>query len=380
MGIQNIGTRALAPRRSKTGLNRFTLVIALCAVLGFLGSLTLAATASLTNNKPNTSTINSSATFWTTSHFKTPQNPQIATTSTPMPISTSTPSPIRPFPDQLWQEIAVLQGQNRFLYNGNRGLSEVALTFDDGPNPYYTPQILAILQQYGIKATFFCIGRQVAAYPDLVRQEYAAGNIIGNHSWSHPDLGLLSSDAILKQINMTSDAISQAIGVQPTFFRPPYGVFDTQVLTQANLLGLTTVIWNDEARDWLLPGTGVITSRILGLAGNGAIILLHDGGGDRSQTVAALPTIITTLRARGLKFVTLQQLANDLPKNPAANQAPVSIPTPTPTADPTPTPTLTATPHTFAVPSPMTRRREVIYYFHIVLLRTEVCNYRGPAR
>src|SRR3989442_1661991 len=151
MGIQESGTRVLTPRRSKAGMHRFTLVVALCAVLGFLGSSTLAATASLANNKPDHNPISSPTTFWATSHFKTLQNPQITTASTPMPTSTPMSSPIRPFPDQLWQEIAVLQGQNRFLYNGNRGLSEVALTFDDGPNPYYTPQILAILQQYGIK-------------------------------------------------------------------------------------------------------------------------------------------------------------------------------------------------------------------------------------
>src|SRR5438876_7357464 len=139
MGIQDIGTRVLLPRRSKTGTHRFTLVIALCAVLGFLGSATLAATASLADNKPYHSPISSPATFLVTSHFKTPQNSQVTTTWTPTSTSTSTPSQIQPFPDQLWQEMAVLQGQNRFLYNGNRGLSEVALTFDDGPNPYYTP-------------------------------------------------------------------------------------------------------------------------------------------------------------------------------------------------------------------------------------------------
>src|SRR5205807_8910423 len=93
----------------------------------------------------------------------------------------------------------------------------------------------------------------------------------------------------------------------------------------ANLLGPTTVISNDEASGWLRPGIDVITSRILGLAGNGAIILLHDGAGDRSQTVPALPTIITTLRSWGYKFVTLQQMVNHLPKKPAASQAPVFI-------------------------------------------------------
>ena len=191
--------------------------------------------------------------------------------------------------DVLWQQIAALQSQNRFLYTGNRYLPEVALTFDDGPNPYYTPQILAIIRHSRVKVTFFCIGRQVARYPDLVRQEYNDGNLVGNHSWSHPNLALLSNSEIESQIKLTSDAIQQATGVRPTFFRPPYGVVNTRVLAQVNLLGLTAIIWNDEARDSATLGTSVIVSRILRLAGDGAIILLHDGGGDRSQTIAALP-------------------------------------------------------------------------------------------
>jgi len=168
-------------------------------------------------------------------------------------------------------------------------------------------------------------------------------------------MGLLSSSDISTQINLTSDTIQKTIGVRPTFFRPPYGVFNSSVLTQANLLGLTTVIWNDEARDWLRPGIDVISSRILGLAGNGAVVLLHDGGGDRSQTLAALPTIITTLQSQGYKFVTLQQMVNDLPKNPAANEAPVFVPTLTPVLYSTPTVTPTLTPVVSPTPagSPM---------------------------
>jgi peptidoglycan/xylan/chitin deacetylase (PgdA/CDA1 family) len=255
-----------------------------------------------------------------------------------------------PFPPLLWQEIAALQAQNRFLYNGNQYVPEVALTFDDGPNPYHTPQVLAVLRHYNIKATFFCVGRQVALFPSLVKQEYEAGNIVGNHSWSHSNLALLSSDAILTQLTATSDAIQRATSVRPTFFRPPYGSFNANVLTQVNQLGLTTVMWNDEAHDWNTPGIDVISSRILGLAGNGAIILLHDGGGNRSQTVAALSTIITTLQARGFKFVTLPQLMHDLPVHPASNVAPTSLSMP---VYPTPT---TVTPTTFNSIEPIWKR------------------------
>ncbi len=108
------------------------------------------------------------------------------------------------------------------------------------------------------------------------------------------------------------------------------------MLAQANLLRLTTIIWSDEARDWATPGTSVIVSRILRLAGDGAIILMHDGGGDRTQTVAALPSIITALRASGFQLVTLRQMLNDVPERPASTQAPISASTPTPPPVPSP--------------------------------------------
>lgn len=355
MNIQEFEDDLLYPRHTTppyTQRHRSTIIIALCAILGLVGSLTLMAQNTGTHSSP----ISYTATQFALAHpqVSTPQSQPIQSAATPTPTPTHPLVPNTPFPTVLWQEIAALQAQNRFLYYGNPYVPEVALTFDDGPNPYYTPQVLAVLQQYNVKATFFCIGRQVAAYPYLVKQEYAAGNLIGNHSWSHPNLALLSSDDISTQINSTSDAIQQAIGVRPTFFRPPYGVINANVLTQANLLKLTTIIWNDEARDWTTPGVDVITSRILNLAGDGAIILLHDGGGNRSQTVAALPTIITSLQASGFKLVTLQQMVHDLPLRPASNSAPTSIsgayPTPTPTTPsetiPTPTPTTTSTPTT----------------------------------
>src|SRR3989440_11161807 len=270
MGLENIDGQVYFPRRAGAKISRTSLVITFCAILGLLGSLMLTMTE-------NYNSVQQSATAITA------HTPELATTSTTSPTNKATPaapinlqSPILPFPTLLWEQIATLQSHNRFLYTGNRYLPEIALTFDDGPNPYYTPQVLAILKQFGIKATFFCVGRQVARYPDLVKQEYTDGNLVGNHSWSHPNLALLSGSEIVSQINLTSDAIQQAIGVRPTFFRPPYGVFNASVLTEANLLSLTTIIWNDEALDWTTPGTDVIVSRILNLAADGAIILLHD--------------------------------------------------------------------------------------------------------
>src|SRR5438067_1063706 len=339
MGIENIDGQVYYPRRAGATISRTSLVITLCAILGLLGSLLLTMTKNYTSAQQSATTITTNAPELATTGTTPTVSPTYkATPAAPKSSPANLQSPILPFPTLLWEQIAALQSHNRFLYTGNRYLPEIALTFDDGPNPYYTPQVLAVLQQYRVKATFFCIGRQVASYPDLVKKEYADGNLVGNHSWSHPNLALLSSDEIDSQINLTSNVIQQVIGVRPTLFRPPYGVVNARVLSKANLHGLTTIIWSDEARDWTTPGTSVIVSRILSLAGDGAIILMHDGGGDRSQTVAALPTIITTLRLRGYQFVTLQQMLKDLPKRPASTQAPIFVPTTIPSASPAASP------------------------------------------
>ena len=124
---------------------------------------------------------------------------------TPLPTPTLTsPPPVTPFPKGFQQEVAVLQAHDRLIYHGNPTRREIALTFDDGPNAYYTPQILTILRRYRIKATFFCIGSLVERHPDLVQQEYAAGHLVGNHSWSHPYLPFLASSKIFWQLATTS--------------------------------------------------------------------------------------------------------------------------------------------------------------------------------
>lgn len=200
------------------------------------------------------------------------------------------------------------------LFQGNPRLPEVALTFDDGPLPSSTPQILAILQRFGIKASFFCIGQQVLAYPTIVRQESTDGDLVEDHTWSHPNLVYLPVPALSRQLSMTENTIYRFTSTLPTFFRPPYGATDATVLAQAKKLHLSIVMWSVDPRDWSLPGSQAIIARVLSATHNGSIILLHDGGGNRAQTIAALPTIINALQARGLRFVTIQQLVDDLPQ------------------------------------------------------------------
>ncbi len=207
--------------------------------------------------------------------------------------------------------------------------------------------MLAILKKYHVHATFFDIGRLVQTYPQLARQELREGHDVGNHTWSHPDLPLLTQKEVKEQIQQTSDEIERAIGVRPTFIRPPYGDISSRVLTVINKFAMTTIIWNDEARDWSLPGTAVIVARILNLARAGAIVLLHDGGGVRAQTIQALPTIIEKLRARGYSFVTMDELVAHIHKHKASE---TPTPTPTPSVTSTPLPESIINPHTGDIP------------------------------
>jgi len=199
------------------------------------------------------------------------------------------------------------------ITHGNPNLPEVALTFDDGPSTY-TQQVLAVLQRYNVKATFFPIGQNVSQFPTALQQDLAGGNAVGNHSFTHPHLATLPFASIFKELNDTQNAILNATGTRPTLFRPPFGEYNADVLTAAGQLGLTVVTWSAVANDWdnPQPSAAIIASRILSAAGNGAIFLLHEGGGNRANTVAALPAIIEGLLARGLRLVTIPQMLADI--------------------------------------------------------------------
>jgi peptidoglycan/xylan/chitin deacetylase (PgdA/CDA1 family) len=184
---------------------------------------------------------------------------------------------------------------------GNPRPLPVALTFDDGPWPNSTAQLLAILTQRRTLATFFTVGRQVERYPELVRQELAAGMAVGNHSYGHPQpFDRLPAARIRDEITRGRRAL-QALGVHPVGFRPPGGAASTTVLATGRGLGERTVLWSVDPADWH-PGVTAdqLVWRVLAAARPGAIVLLHDGGGNRSATVAALPAIIDGLRRLGL--------------------------------------------------------------------------------
>jgi peptidoglycan/xylan/chitin deacetylase (PgdA/CDA1 family) len=185
--------------------------------------------------------------------------------------------------------------------NGSRGRKRVALTFDDGPSGY-TPKILKILRHEHAKGTFFEVGAQVPGLASTSRKVIESGNELGNHSMRHESRPGSASMA------KTSRRIRKATGFAPCLFRPPGGGYDSRVLGDAHRLGMTTVIWDVDPTDWSTPGAGAIYGRVVGATRPGSIVLMHDGGGNRSQTVAALPRIIHTLHGRGYRFVTVTKL------------------------------------------------------------------------
>ena len=180
----------------------------------------------------------------------------------------------------------------------------MALTFDDGPSAY-TSAVLAALNRYGVHATFFEVGDEVGPRAAASRAVLASGNAIGDHSWSHP---VLTAANTKSQMARGRAAIIRATGYTPCIARVPYGVAPASVVNTIRAMKMLTIQWDIDPRDWSLPGSAAIARNVLANAHNGAIAIMHDGGGNRSETVAALNTIIPTLLSRGYKLVTVPQL------------------------------------------------------------------------
>jgi peptidoglycan-N-acetylglucosamine deacetylase len=194
-----------------------------------------------------------------------------------------------------------------YVTNGSRNQRVIALTFDDGPW-YDTPQFLDVLERKHVPATFFWIGEQVRTYgPAVYRRMFADGDVIGDHTWNHANVSGGGSFAA-GEISSTAGAIRGLTGFSPCLFRAPGGAVSSSLIGLARSMGFITIEWDVDPRDWSRPGTGAIYSNVVGNAHSGSIVLQHDGGGDRSETLAALPNEIDTLRARGYSFVTIPQL------------------------------------------------------------------------
>src|SRR5690349_11781091 len=220
----------------------------------------------------------------------------VRSTSTPaIPFHLGCSPDVHPAPSDIW--------------TGPTG-RDVALTFDDGPSPDYTATILTTLEQTHTPATFFVVGTNVQQSPALVRREADDGFVLGIHTWDHPDMTTLSPQQRQWELAATAQAMHTVLGADYClpFWRPPFGAYNDAVVTQARSLGLSTVTWDVDPRDWSDPGVKVIVNRVLSAVHPGAIILMHDGYRDRLQTAQALPLIIKGLKRRGYVPVTLPDL------------------------------------------------------------------------
>jgi peptidoglycan-N-acetylglucosamine deacetylase len=219
----------------------------------------------------------------------------------------------------------------------------IALTFDDGPSATLTPKLLDLLAAHHIKATFFVIGENVAEHPEIVSRAAREGHEIGNHSWSHPNLGKMSDESVRRQLQQTDDAIESATGKRPTLMRPPYGSITAREKRWIHdEFGYDIILWDVDPYDWKRPGPAVVRARILKETRPGSIVLSHD---IHPGTIEAMPSTFDELEAKGFKFVTVSELirmAAARPSHPSpqpsGNLPPSAAGSPSPTPSPASSP------------------------------------------
>jgi peptidoglycan-N-acetylglucosamine deacetylase len=196
---------------------------------------------------------------------------------------------------------------------GPPDLPLVALTFDDGPDTLYSPQILDILERAGAPASFYIIGQRAAALPEVTLRMAQVGEV-GNHAWAdeHLDLRALRPEMVLRSLRLTHEAIEQITGQAPVTFRPPFGFYNSTVLATADRFGYQTVLWDVDSLDWQSLDASQIRQNVLPRVEPGSIVLMHSGitlpGEDLSGTVAALPGLIEDLRRQGYQLVTVAEM------------------------------------------------------------------------
>ena len=183
----------------------------------------------------------------------------------------------------------------------------VALTFDDGPSPRNTLKILKILENNDIKATFFWIGGMLKKYPEIGKQVADAGHVIGNHTWSH-SYRQMNKAAAATEIDDTEDLIYQTTGIKSLYFRPPGGILTNGVADYAKEKNYAIIMWSKDSIDYRRYDAKRLVNNVMRKIKPTEIVLMHDGGGDRSATVKALPEIISRLKKLGYKFVTIPEL------------------------------------------------------------------------
>lgn len=208
------------------------------------------------------------------------------------------------------REVVIAKENPGIVYiNGYTSKRICALTFDDGPTGTVMSEILDVLKKNNIKASFFLIGNQVNEYKAVVKRAYDEGNLVLNHSFTHPDFFKLSADSIKKQILDTEDAIYNVTGKRPAILRPPYASLNNTIISTSKDLGYRIAIWSTDTMDWSQKSTENIIKNVVDNVRPGEIIIMHCND-DKEVTVEALPSVISELRAKGYSFVTLDEFLN----------------------------------------------------------------------
>ena len=247
----------------------------------------------------------------------------------PAPVAQATPAPTvapmaTPEPQPAAAVAPASSGSNKSTYNSCKVEGPyVAMTFDDGPSAKLTPRLLDMLKERGIKATFFLIGQNVAANPEIVQRIVAEGHEVANHSWDHKAFTKVGADGVKMEITETNDAIQKAVGFKPLLVRPPYGATNSTITKRLNEeYGLKVIMWSVDPLDWKDRNSAVVRDRILKGAGPGSIILAHD---IHATTVDAMPATLDALIAKGYKFATVSELIKmdrELPAQAATSAQP----------------------------------------------------------
>jgi peptidoglycan-N-acetylglucosamine deacetylase len=205
------------------------------------------------------------------------------------------------------------QWYGRSLVGLPSGSRKLALTYDDGPNDPHTFRLLEVLGRHGVRATFFLIGRYVTKRPDIVRELINLGHVVGNHTFSHPNLIFASARRTRMELERCQQALADAVGNPASLFRPPFGGRRPATFRVARQLGLEPVMWSVTGWDWKEKGEDYIEAKVQHQVRGGDVILLHDGGpeafgADRSQTVMATDRLIARYKSEGYEFVTVAQM------------------------------------------------------------------------
>lgn len=207
-------------------------------------------------------------------------------------------------------------GSSDIVWNVPTSDKMISLTFDDGPSPTFTPQILDILKENNVKGTFFVIASEAEKYPEIIKRMVKEGNEIANHTYNHKYLKGLPEQEFRQELIQAESSIVRITGIKPKLFRPPGGYYNDAIVKVSRDLGYKVIIWSweQQSRDWANPGTNSIIGRVTKNAASGNIIVFHDRGGDRIQTVQALQPIIDALKEKGFKLVTVSEMLTNSTK------------------------------------------------------------------